>query len=68
MVIKHGAYRTVYGNLQETYVSVGTKVSSKQSIGTLLVDGSGVSICHFEIHSVAGGLTKSMNPSLWIGR
>ena len=68
VVIKHGAYRTVYGNLQETYVSVGSKVSSKQSIGTLLVDGSGVSICHFEIHSVAGGLTKSMNPSLWIGR
>ncbi|MEY4658557.1 MAG: murein hydrolase activator EnvC family protein [Crocinitomicaceae bacterium] len=68
VVIKHGAYRTVYGNLQETYVSVGTKVSSKQSIGSLLVDGSGVSICHFEIHSVAGGLTKSLNPSLWIGR
>ncbi len=68
VVIKHGAYRTVYGNMQETYVSVGSKVSSKQAIGSLLADDSGVSICHFEIHSVAGGLTKSLNPSLWIGR
>jgi septal ring factor EnvC (AmiA/AmiB activator) len=67
VVIKHGAYRTVYGNLQETYVSVGTKVSTKQSIGSLLADDSGVSICHFEIHNVAGGM-KSLNPSLWIGR
>lgn len=68
VVIKHGAYRTVYGNMQETYVSVGSKVTSKQAIGSLLADDSGVSICHFEIHSVAGGLTKSLNPSLWIGR
>ena len=68
VVIKHGAYRTVYGNMQETYVSIGSKVSSKQAIGSLLADDSGVSICHFEIHSVSGGLTKSLNPSLWIGR
>ena len=68
VVIKHGAYRTVYGNMQETYVSVGSKVSSKQAIGSLTTDDSGVSVCHFEIHSVAGGLTKSLNPSLWIGR
>ena len=68
IVIKHGAYRTVYGNMQETYVSVGSKVSSKQAIGSLTTDDSGVSVCHFEIHSVAGGLTKSLNPSLWIGR
>lgn len=68
VVIKHGAYRTVYGNMQETYVSVGSKVSSKQAIGSLLADYSGVSVCHFEIHSVAGGMTKSLNPSLWIGR
>jgi murein DD-endopeptidase MepM/ murein hydrolase activator NlpD len=68
VVIKHGAYRTVYGNMQETYVSVGSKVSSKQAIGSLLADDSGVSTCHFEIHTVAGGMTKSLNPSLWIGR
>jgi septal ring factor EnvC (AmiA/AmiB activator) len=67
VIIKHGAYRTVYGNLAETYVSVGSKVSTKQVIGSLLNDG-GVSICHFEVHQVVGVNPVTLNPSLWIGR
>lgn len=67
VIIKHGAYRTVYGNLAETYVSVGSKVSTKQAIGSLLNDG-GVSICHFEVHQVVGVNPVTLNPSLWIGR
>lgn len=68
VIIKHGSYRTVYSNLQETYVKTGTQVSTKQSIGVLQEADGNISICHFEVHSVAGGLTKSLNPSLWIGR
>jgi len=67
VIIKHGAYRTVYGNLAETFVSVGSKVSTKQAIGTLLND-SGVSVCHFEVHQVVGASPVTLNPSLWIGR
>lgn len=67
VIIKHGAYRTVYGNLAETFVSVGSKVSTKQAIGTLLNDG-GVSVCHFEVHQVVGVNPITLNPSLWIGR
>ncbi len=67
VIIKHGAYRTVYGNLAETFVGVGAKVSTKQAIGTLLNDG-GVSICHFEVHQVVGVNPVTLNPSLWIGR
>ncbi|MEN9699713.1 MAG: hypothetical protein RLZZ301_911 [Bacteroidota bacterium] len=67
VIIKHGAYRTVYGNLAETYVSVGSKVSTKQAIGSLLNDG-GVSVCHFEVHQVVGLNPVTLNPSLWIGR
>lgn len=67
VIIKHGAYRTVYGNLAETYVSVGSKVNTKQAIGSLLNDG-GVSICHFEVHQVVGVNPVTLNPSLWIGR
>ena len=67
VIIKHGAYRTVYGNLAETFVSVGSKVSTKQAIGTLLNDG-GVSVCHFEVHQVVGVNPVTLNPSLWIGR
>ncbi len=67
VIIKHGAYRTVYGNLAETFVGVGSKVSTKQAIGTLLND-SGVSVCHFEVHEVVGVSPVTLNPSLWIGR
>lgn len=67
VIVKHGAYRTVYGNLAETFVGVGSKVSTKQAIGTLLND-NGVSVCHFEVHQVVGVNPVTLNPSLWIGR
>ena len=67
VIIKHGNYRTVYSNLQDTYVKIGSKVSTKQSIGSLLVkDGSSVSVAHFEIHQVVGTTVQCLNPSLWI--
>jgi len=69
VIIKHGNYRTVYSNLRECYVSVGSKVSTKQSIGSLLTYESGsVSIAHFEIHLVSGGNIQCLNPSLWLSR
>lgn len=69
VIIKHGNYRTVYSNLKDTYVSVGSKVNTKQSIGALLTDESGsMSIVHFEIHMVSGGSIQCLNPSLWLSR
>jgi septal ring factor EnvC (AmiA/AmiB activator) len=69
VIIKHGNYRTVYSNLQDTYVTVGSKVSTKQVIGSLTVpQGSSVSIAHFEIHVVNGGSVQCLNPSLWVNR
>lgn len=69
VIIKHGAYRTVYSNLQEAYVSVGDKVSSKQSIGSLLADEEGnLSTSHFEIHQVVEGTVQRINPTLWLAQ
>lgn len=69
VIIKHGAYRTVYSNLQEAYVSVGDKVSSKQSIGSLLADEEGnLSTSHFEIHQVVDGNVQRINPTLWLAQ
>lgn len=69
IIIKHGAYRTVYSNLQEAYVSVGDKVSSKQSIGSLLADEEGnLSTSHFEIHQVVEGSVQRINPTLWLAQ
>ena len=69
IIIKHGAYRTVYSNLQEAYVSVGDKVSSKQAIGSLLADEEGnLSTSHFEIHQVVEGSVQRINPTLWLAQ
>lgn len=69
VIIKHGAYRTVYSNLQDAYVSVGDKVSSKQSIGSLLADEEGnLSTSHFEIHQVVEGTVQRINPTLWLAQ
>jgi len=67
VIIKHGNYRTVYSNLKDTYVSVGTKVTTKKVIGSLLsADKQNMSVAHFEIHHVAGSDVTCLNPSLWV--
>lgn len=69
VIIKHGNYRTVYSNLQEVYVSIGTKVNTKQRIGSLLTEeGESLSVAHFEIHQVAGDQVIRLNPSVWVAQ
>jgi murein hydrolase activator len=67
IIIKHGNYRTVYSNLQDTYVVVGAMVNTKQAIGSLIgLEEETLSVVHFEIHQVVNGQVNRMNPSLWI--
>jgi murein DD-endopeptidase MepM/ murein hydrolase activator NlpD len=69
VILKHGNYRTVYSNLQNTYVKVGDKVSTKQGIGSLFVKPDySVSVLHFEVHLVSGSGVQSLNPVHWINR
>ena len=69
VIIKHGNYRTVYSNLQDVFVGVGSKVKTKQSIGSLLPDDDdALSVSHFEIHQVLNGQINRMNPTNWIAR
>lgn len=67
VIIKHGNYRTVYSNLQDTYVKIGSKVTTKQAIGSLLIkDDGSISVSHFEIHQVVGSTVQCLNPTLWV--
>lgn len=69
IIIKHGNYRTVYSNLQDTYVKSGDKVKTKMMIGSLLSQKEkNNSLLHFEIHKVVGSSVNCLNPSLWIAR
>lgn len=67
VIIAHGNYRTIYSNLQETYVVVGAKVEVKQEIGALLINGSGNSEVHFEIRLITPeGQISNINPTYWL--
>ncbi len=69
VIIKHGNYRTVYSNLQDTYVKAGSKVSTKKVIGSLLAkNGETLSVVHFEVHKVVGNNVTCLNPALWVSR
>lgn len=69
VIIAHGNYRTIYSNLQETYVSAGDHVSVKQEIGALLINGSGNSDVHFEIRKITTeGQISNINPTYWLYR
>lgn len=67
VIIAHGDYRSIYSNLADAYVSKGDKVTTKQEIGSLLVNESGTSDVHFEICKItAEGDIQHVNPTYWI--
>lgn len=67
VIISHGSYKSVYGNLQEVFVSKGDKVKTKQSIGKLMPSDNGtVSEAHLEIWKTVGSVPSTENPALWI--
>jgi len=68
VIIAHGNYRTIYSNLQESYVQKGDKITSKQEIGSLLINADGtMSQVHFEIRQITtDGQIKNLNPSYWL--
>lgn len=67
VILSHGNYRTVYANLQDVYVTKGTKVSHKHLLGSLLAQGN-ISILHFEIHVINGASPQKLNPELWLSK
>lgn len=63
VIVRHGAYLTVYSNLKSVSVSKGQKVSTKQSIGVAATDSAtGDTEIGFEVHK---GF-DDMNPASWL--
>lgn len=62
IIIRHGEYLTVYTNLSSVTVSNGSKVSTKQKIGTVYSNSDNVSEFNFQVWK---GNNKQ-NPSSWI--
>lgn len=65
VIVRHGDYLTVYGNLKEVYVAAGDKVKVKQIIGEVVtIDGK--TELQFEIHKGVNATT--LDPALWLYR
>ncbi|WP_462264353.1 murein hydrolase activator EnvC family protein [Mucilaginibacter sp.] len=63
VVIQHGKFFTAYNGLHSVSVSKGQKVSTKQAIGTVAVDGAtGEAILQFSLLNV----NSPVNPKLWL--
>jgi len=63
VIIAHGEYITVYGNLKSANVSAGQKVTTKQILGTVETDNTtGLSIAHFELWKGK----DAVNPAAWL--
>jgi septal ring factor EnvC (AmiA/AmiB activator) len=63
VVLRHGEYLTVYGNLNEVYVTQGQTVATKEMIGTVRTDGTDdQTVLQFQLWK---GSTKQ-NPEPWL--
>lgn len=68
IIVTHGTYKTVYSGLTNANVSVGSQVSSGQSLGTVMDSGEGY-LLHFELWRInETGIGTPQNPELWIKR
>lgn len=64
VMIRHGAYLTVYSNLANVFVKVGDRVKTAQRIGAVTDDGNSQPTLHFELWHE----TQAQDPALWIRR
>ena len=65
LIIQHGSYYTVYSHLEEAFVKKGERVSRRQEIGYLSVDGTTNSS---EVHLEVWRNKTRLNPERWIVR
>ena len=64
VIVNHGDYYTVYGNIASSSVKVGDRVRQGQSVGQLTVDPDNPG--HSEIHFEVWKGKEKMNPQNWI--
>ncbi len=69
VLINHGSFYTVYSKLSKVTVTKGSRVSTKQAIGTVSTDDDGNTLIHFEIWKVgANGSPFKVNPEQWVAQ
>ncbi|WP_246625420.1 murein hydrolase activator EnvC family protein [Edaphocola aurantiacus] len=67
VLVSHGQYYTVYSKLSSATVSVGTKLTTRQTVGFAGKNDEGDNVVHFEVWKVGdNGSISNVNPTGWI--
>lgn len=64
VLVKHGSFFTLYGNLRSLTVKKGDKVQLGQRLGTAITDSEGLTEVHFELIEA----TNRQNPEHWLAK
>lgn len=62
VLLRHGSYFTVYGNLSFVSVKKGDKVTRGQDLGRIYTESNGDTILNFQLRNG----TSKQNPELWL--
>lgn len=64
VLVKHGRFYTLYGNLRSLQVKKGDVVQTGQQLGTAITDSEGITEVHFEVIDAM----ERQNPEHWLAR
>ena len=67
VILSHGAFRTVYSNLESASIQKGMPVEAGEKIGRVRTN-NGQSILHFEVWRVQGNNQTPQDPAQWLVR
>ena len=62
VMIRHGAYISVYSGLSSVAVSKGSKVSTRQALGNVGTNEDGNYVLHFQLRQNS----QRLNPESWV--
>ncbi len=65
IIIRHGEFLSVYSNLDQVYVKIGEKVSTKQKIGTIFTNKTDSKT---ELHFEVWQSKTLLNPEIWLAK
>lgn len=67
VILSHGAFRSVYSNLENATISKGDLIEAGEIIGNVRIEKNR-STLHFEVWSVQGNTQAPQNPTQWLIR
>lgn len=65
VILSHGAFRSVYSNLEGVQLKKGDRIEAREKIGSVRPNNN-QNVLHFEVWKVTGNSQTPQNPSTWL--